>query len=102
MCDSTGVDSTTYLLLDVNLWSLKPPFIHISVLFLINSMASGTVGTDLSPSLTYKFSLIKEAASTPNSFIPSSAAVLRAKLAQPGEEVEPKYVLSFYILLAPL
>ena len=50
--DSNGVDSTTSLLLEVNLWSLKPPFMHISVLFLINSMASGTVGTDLRKSLT--------------------------------------------------
>ena len=51
-CDAMGTSSTTSLLLEVNLWSLKLPLIHSSVLFLISLIASCTVGIDLSPSST--------------------------------------------------
>ena len=50
--DAMGTSSTTSLLLEVNLWSLKLPLIHSSVLFLISLIASCIVGIDLSPSST--------------------------------------------------
>lgn len=50
--DAMGTSSMTSLLLEVNLWSLKLPLIHSSVLFLISLIASCTVGIDLSPSST--------------------------------------------------
>ena len=50
--DAMGTSSTTSLLLEVNLWSLKLPLIHSSVLFLISLIASCTVVIDLSQSST--------------------------------------------------
>lgn len=48
VCDLIGVDFMIFLLLDVNLWSLKLFFMYIFVLFLINLMVFCIVGIDLS------------------------------------------------------
>ena len=44
-----GTSSTTSLLLEVNLWNLKLPLIHSSVLFLISLIASGQSRCDTVP-----------------------------------------------------